>query len=527
MPSRSPYPDVEIPSMPLSAFVLEHAAARGDKPALIDGPTGRTLTFADIALGTKRVAAALQARGIKKGDVVAIFSPNLPEYALAFHGVATAGGIVTTLNPTYTADELGYQLRDSGARTLITVPALLERARQATHGTAVTEIIVFGEADMATHFASLVAYDGALRPVEIDPARDVVALPYSSGTTGLNKGVMLTHRNLIANVVQLLGTGQDHSNDVLLAVLPFFHIYGMEVILNVGLRVGATTVTMPRFDLEQYLTLVQRYRVTFAHVVPPIIIALAKHPMVDTFDLSSITSVFSGAAPLGAETSAACSARLGAVMRQGYGMTETSPATHCTPHDPAKIKRGSVGVCVPNTECKIVSLETGEELAANQEGELCVRGPQVMLGYHNRPEATAEILSPDGWLRTGDIGYADEDGNFFIVDRAKELIKYKGMQVAPAELEALLLTHPAVADAAVVPYPDDEAGEVPKAFIVARGTISLDQVMSFVADRVAPFKRIRHIELIAEIPKSASGKILRRVLVQRDRKEVGSAKSSG
>ncbi|MDQ6829825.1 MAG: AMP-binding protein, partial [Gemmatimonadota bacterium] len=428
MSCRSPYADVEIPSVPLSEFVLEHATARGDKPALIDGPSGRVLTYAAVAAGTKSVAAALQARGIGKGDVIAIFSPNLPEYALAFHGVAIAGGIVTTLNPTYTTEELAYQLRDSGARMLITVPPLLERASLASHGTAVTELVVFGEAEGAMPFASFVAHDGPLRPVPIDPARDVVALPYSSGTTGLNKGVMLTHRNLIANVVQMLGTGMDHSDEVLLAVLPFFHIYGMEVILNIGLRAGATTVTMPKFDLEQYLTLIERYRVTFAHVVPPIIIALAKHPLVDKFDLSSLRSVFSGAAPLGAAVSAACGSRLDAVMRQGYGMTETSPATHCTPHDPEKIKPGSVGVCLPNTECKILSLDTGKEVGRNHDGELVVRGPQVMLGYHHRPEATAEILSADGWLRTGDIGYADDDGNFFIVDRAKELIKYKGMQ---------------------------------------------------------------------------------------------------
>jgi len=257
--------------------------------------------------------------------------------------------------------------------------------------------------------------------------------------------------------------------------------------------------------------------VTLTHLVPPIVLALSKNPVVDNYDLSKLKTIFSGAAPLDEHLTRACMKRLGCDVRQGYGMTETSPVTHSSPADPALVKFGSVGVPAPNTECKIVSLETGEALGTNKEGEVCVRGPQIMKGYLNRPEATAATIDAEGWLHTGDIGYVDDKGHFFIVDRAKELIKYKGFQVPPAELEALLLIHPCVADAAVIPYPDDEAGEVPKAFVVLKGEVTPEELMKFVAMRVAPHKKIRLLEFIDKIPKSPSGKILRRLLVQRER----------
>jgi acyl-CoA synthetase (AMP-forming)/AMP-acid ligase II len=261
----------------------------------------------------------------------------------------------------------------------------------------------------------------------------------------------------------------------------------------------------------------QDYGVTWAYLVPPIVLALAKHPLVDKYDLSKLKSILSGAAPLGKDVTQACADRLKCLVRQGYGLTETSPVTHFTPNDPAKIKPGSIGPLVAATECRIIDYTNDAELGPNQEGELWVRGPQVMQGYLNRPDATRAVINPDGWFRTGDIGYADEDSYFYIVDRLKELIKYKGLQVAPAELEAVLLTHPAVADAAVIPSPDEEAGEVPKAFVVLRGEATPDELMAFVADKVAPYKKIRRLEVIEQIPKSASGKILRRVLVERER----------
>src|SRR4029078_2191481 len=310
---------------------------------------------------------------------------------------------------------------------------------------------------------------------------DLVALPYSSGTTGLPKGVMLTHHNLVANLCQMEGLCYFYETDTLICVLPLFHIYGLVVVLNMGLYSGATVVLMPRFELESFLKAVQDYDVSLAHIVPPIVLSLSKHPIVDNYKLPKLKKFVSGAEPLGEELTRACMDRLGCSVRQGYGMTETSPVTHSSPAPPKQIKFGSVGVPAPNTECKIIELETGESLGRNQKGEVCVRGPQIMVGYLNNPEATARTIDADGWLHTGDIGYADEDGHFFILDRAKELIKYKGFQVPPAELEAVLLTHPCVADAAVIPCRDDEAGEIPKAFVVLKSEATEDELIDFVA----------------------------------------------
>ena len=514
---RSPFPEVEIPGAPLPDFVFGRVKERADKPALIDGVSGRVLTHGEVASLVRRAAAGLARRGFRKGDVLAIFSPNVPEYAVAFHATATLGGATTTINPLYTAEEVSKQLKDAGAKYLVTVPPLVEKAAGACRETGVEEMFVFGEGVGATPFASLLEGDADPPRVEIDPREDVVALPYSSGTTGESKGVCLTHQNLAANLAQIDGTRHATGDDTFVGVLPMFHIYGLNVILNYGLYVGATTVVLPRFDLEQTLQVIQDYRVTLGHFVPPIILALARHPAVDAYDLSSLKTIFSGAAPLGEHVQRECARRTGCYIKQGYGMTETSPATHMVPHEPGRERFGSVGALAPNTECKVVDLGTGAELGPDEEGEICVRGPQVMKGYLNKPEATARTIDPEGWLHTGDIGYADSEGCFYIVDRAKELIKYKGFQVAPAELEAVLLTHPSVADCAVIPCPDDEAGEVPVAYVVPRGEAAPDEIMRYVAERVAPHKKVRRVELVGQIPKSPSGKILRRVLVARER----------
>lgn len=516
---RGPYPAVSIPEVPLTEFVLEHVDEVRDKPALIEGPTGRQITYAQFAEAVRRTAAGLARRGFAKGDVFAILSPNVPEYAIAFHAVATLGGVNTTVNPLYTAAEVAHQLQDAGAKLLVTIPQFVEKARAAAQEANIEELFVFGEAAGATPFAWLLESDGEPPRVEINPREDLVALPYSSGTTGLPKGVMLTHHNLVANLCQMDGLNFFHRDDTLIAVLPLFHIYGLMVVLNMGMRMGATIVTMARFDLEQFLQIVEKYNVTMAHLVPPIVLALTKSPEVDNYNLSKLKTIFSGAAPLGENISRACTERLGCGIRQGYGMTETSPVTHSTPAGEARVKLGSVGPPAPSTECKVVNPGTGSELGANEEGEICVRGPQIMKGYLNQPEATAHTIDTENWLHTGDIGYADEDGYFFIVDRVKELIKYKGFQVAPAELEGLLLSHPAIADAAVIPLPDDEAGEVPKAFIVLKGEVTAEEILDFVAAHVAPYKKIREVEFIDKIPKSLSGKILRRVLVQAEREK--------
>jgi acyl-CoA synthetase (AMP-forming)/AMP-acid ligase II len=448
--------------------------------------------------------------------VVAIYMPNLPEYALVFHGVCSAGAVNTTVNPLYTAGELAFQLRDSGARMLVTVPPFLDAAREAAEEVGGIELAVAGEAEGATPLTELIERGAEPPAAEIDPARDLAVLPYSSGTTGLPKGVMLTHRNLVANVLQAntpLGVGPD---DVLIGVLPFFHIYGMTTIMNLGLRAGAKIVTMPRFDLGQFLELIEAHRATHVFIVPPIALALAKDPAVERSDLSSLRVAMSGAAPMSEELAGRVSERIGAVVMQGYGLTETSPVTHCNPIEAQRVKAGTIGPPLPDTECRLVDPESGEELGAGERGELWIRGPQVMSGYLNNPEATSATIDEDGWLHTGDVAVFDEDGYFQIVDRLKELIKYKGFQVPPAELEALLIGHPAVADSAVIGVPDEEAGELPKAFVVAGAEVSDEELLSYVAERVAPQKRIRLIERVDEIPRSPSGKILRRVLADRE-----------
>jgi acyl-CoA synthetase (AMP-forming)/AMP-acid ligase II len=522
---KSQSPDVSIPEIPITEYVLRHADRLGDKPALIDGPTGRTLTYRQLKEGVRRVAAGLAARGLKQGDVIAIYSPNLPEYALALLGAASIGVVTTTANPLYTADELAKQLEDAGARLLVTVPPFLDKAKEAASKCGIADIYVFGAAEGARPFTELMQHGAEPPSVRIAAADDIVVLPYSSGTTGLPKGVMLTHRNLVANLCQCEGMqhfdgfGED---DVTMAVLPFFHIYGMVVIMMLGLSKGGTVVVMPRFDLMEFLALAQKYRATILPLVPPIVLGLVKHPAVAQHDLSSVRLVFSGAAPLGEDMARELSRKLGCPVVQGYGMTEASPVTHLSPTSNAPWKPGSAGCVVPNTEVQIVDVVTGEAVRQGAEGELWMRGPQIMKGYLGRPDETAACLDKDGWYHTGDVGYVDGDGFFFIVDRTKELIKYKGLQVAPAELEALLVTHPAVLDAAVVRKADEEAGEVPKAYVVLRadaasqGT-SATAIMDWVAGRVAPHKRIRHVEFIDQIPKSASGKILRRVLIDRDK----------
>ncbi len=514
---RAPEQDVAIPDVALTPFLLERAAGRGDKAAFIDGAAGHTITYREWAESTRKVAAGLGDRGFRKGDVFAIYSPNLPEYAIAFHAVALDGGITTTINPTYTVAELTEQLRDAGARYLLTVPSCIEKAARAARDSSVEEVFVFGEADGATPFASLLATDADPPQVEISPRDDLVALPYSSGTTGLPKGVMLTHYNLVANLVQsaeVLGVRPD---EIMLGVLPFFHIYGMNVIMNLALHIGATVITMTRFELEPCLALMQKYRVTYANVVPPIVLALAKSPVVENYQLGSLRLIFSGAAPLKENIASAASERLGCQVIQGYGLTETSPVTHAVRPGARQIKAASIGPPLPNTEVKVIDVTTGTELPSGREGELCIRGPQVMRGYWKRPEATTAMIDADSWLHTGDIGYADGDGSFFIVDRLKELIKYKGMQIAPAELESVLLGHPSVADAAVIPVPDDEAGQVPKAYVVLKDETTPEALMEYVAERVAPYKKVRAIEVTTQIPKSPSGKILRRVLVEQER----------
>jgi acyl-CoA synthetase (AMP-forming)/AMP-acid ligase II len=517
---RSVLPDIDIPSTSLPSFVLEHAARFGDKPALIDGPSGRTITYAQLGGMTRALASGLAARGFGAGDVFAIFSPNVPEYAVAFHGVLIAGGTNTTINSLASAQDIESQLLATRARFLLTIPQFLDRALPAAQAAGVEEVFVLGEAVEGTSaFSSLFATGAASVDVDVDSAQAIAAMPMSSGTTGFAKVVQLTQRNLVANVLQSDAAIGIRPDDVMIGVLPFFHIYGMTVLVNLALRKGATVVTMPRFDLDEFLRLMDTHRVTFACLVPPIVLALAKHPAVDSHDLSALERVMSGAAPLDASVCEAAAARLDCIVLQGYGLTETSPVMSAPTRDPSQGRPASSGFILPNTEIRVAHLETGDDCAADEDGEIWIRGPQVMKGYLDDPVADAYTLPGDGWLRTGDIGHADADGYLYVVDRLKELIKYRGFQVPPAELEALLVQHPAVADAAVIPSPDHTAGEVPKAFVVKRADaeVTEGELMSWVSERVPSYKKVRRVEFIDEIPRSLSGKILRRVLVEKER----------
>ncbi|MBL3685595.1 4-coumarate--CoA ligase family protein [Leucobacter zeae] len=532
MTYASSFPALTIPDQSVYEYVFGGLLPEDlERVAVIDGPSGAETTYGQLRGQVLAIAGSLAARGIGVGDVVALHAPNVPAFVSAFHGILRSGATVTTVTALSTAAEIERQLRDSGATLLITVSPLLAASGPGAEaaGVPADRIVVMdgvgAEADPDGHpnLRDLLASGAPAPEVDFDPATHLAAIPYSSGTTGRPKGVMLTHTNLVANVLQTRPALTLDSHDRVLAVLPFTHIYGLTVLLNLALAHRAVLVTMPRFDLAEFLRTIQDQRTTAVFIAPPIAVALAKHPMVDEYDLSAIEFVLSGAAALDAHLARAVADRLGTLVLQGYGMTEMSPVSHVIPRDRDDIDRGSIGLLVPGSEMRVVDIETGEEVAVpasgrSEPGEMLIRGPQIMAGYLNNPEATAATIEPDGFLHTGDIVEIDATGQVFVVDRLKELIKYKGYQVPPAELEALLLTHPGIADAAVVAFPDDDAGEVPKAFVVRQpgAELSEDEVIAFVADRVAPPKKVRRVEFIDAIPKSASGKILRKDLRARD-----------
>jgi acyl-CoA synthetase (AMP-forming)/AMP-acid ligase II len=541
MSFASPLPPVNIPDVSLFDYLfggLDEADL--DRVAFIDAARGTRVSFREVRDQVLATAGALAARGIAAGQVVALHAPNGPGYGVAFHGVLRAGAAVTTMPVLATAEDIARQLTASGAVALIVDPTLAVSALAGAEaaGLPAERVILLrapkdahGDGQGARHpvLSDLIEEGRPAPEVTLDPATHMAALPYSSGTTGRPKGVRLSHRNLIANLAQI----EDHllgRDDVVMAVLPFFHIYGMTVLLNLALRRRATLVTMPRFDLTAFLQALAEYRVSWGFIAPPIAVALAKQSLVDEYDLSELRVVFSGAAPLDGALGRALAERLGVAVIQGYGMSELSPVSHFTPEaKAAEVSCESVGYAVPNSENILLDPATGKEIplpesGVSERGELCVKGPNVMLGYLDDAAATDAMIDADGFLHTGDIATVDATGIVTIVDRIKELIKYKGYQVAPAELEALLLTHPGIADAAVIGVHDAEGEEVPKAFVVRRAGIdggealTEERVMDFVAGRVAPYKKVRRVEFIDVVPKSASGKILRREL--RDREQT-------
>ncbi len=485
------------------------------------------MTYRELTDGVRRVAAGLARHGLNRGDVLAMIAPNSPEWLLGCYGAMAAGAAVTGVNPLYTTPEVATQLTQTGARFVLTVPSFLDTARAAVAASGNRcEIILIGPES-----AGCIPFDGLLSgddagPVAAVAGTDLALLPTSSGTSGLPKGVLLTHRACVANVLQQRPALSYTADDRVLAVAPFFHATGFFVVANGVLDAGGTVVTMPRFDVEQMLGLIQSHRITATVVVPPIVLALAKHPAVDRYDLTSLRWLACGAAPLGGELQQAAAQRLGCPIVQGYGMTELTAGIAIWPTD-RPVRPGAAGALLPGVQARVVDLATGADLPPGGTGELWWRGPAAMSGYLGDPDATAATIDADGWVHSGDIGRIDPDGALFVVDRVKELIKVKGFQVAPAELEAVLRTHPGISEAAVVAMPDERAGERPKAFVVVArtGELDADEVMAWVAKRVAPHKRLGAVEFIDAVPTSPSGKTLRRLL--RAAPSAGAAVSSG
>eukprot|EP01080_Neovahlkampfia_damariscottae_P007366 gene7366-11688_t len=522
---KSSLPDVKYPEdITLQDYVLGKAAKFGDAPAFIDFDSKFTLTFNQVIGMSDIFAQNLWIQNkFQHKEVVAIFSANHPLCSIVLYGTLKAGGTLTTLNPLYTDREVHKQLLDSQAKYMVTIPQVLDTAKKACADSNVKKIYVMSPDAVETTVSDgiqILDFKNLLAPVkekveikfESNPKEDIAILPYSSGTTGVSKGVMITHTNLVANVAQGEHEGLVISpGEKLIGVLPYFHIYALYAFLAAGLSRGCCTISLPRFDLVKFLTIIQEYKVERVHIVPPIVLALAKHPVIEKFDLSSLKAVVSAAAPLTSALTMECQKRLNVSINQGYGMTESSPLISAQFDN--KAIAGGAGVLISNIEARIVD-ENGKDLGYDNEGELVIRGPNVMKGYLGNEEATKYTIR-DGWLFTGDIAKIEKKTNeVFILDRVKELIKYKGFQVPPAELEGLLLGHPAVADCCVIGVQDDEAGELPKAFIVLKPNTkaTAEEIMEFIAKDVSPQKKIRLVEFIDAIPKSASGKILRRVL---------------
>nr|AIS92505.1 4-coumarate:CoA ligase 1 [Epimedium sagittatum] len=520
---RSKLADIYIPNhLPLHSYCFENLSQFSSRPCLINGATGEIQTYAEVELICRKVAKGLQNLGIKQHDVIMILLPNTPEFVFTFLGASYLGATTTTASPFYTPAEIAKQAKASNARLVITQASYVEKLTEFASENNVKIVCTDSPPENCIHFSDLTQSDETQLPqVDIQPD-DVVALPYSSGTTGLPKGVMLTHKGLVTSVAQQVD-GENpnlymNSEDVLLCALPMFHIYSLNSILLCGLRVGAAILIMQKFDIIQLFELVQKYKVSIAPFVPPVVLAIVKNPASDNYDLSTIRTVMSGAAPMGKELEDSLRTKLpNAKLGQGYGMTEAGPVlAMCLAFakEPFEIKSGSCGTVVRNAQMKIVDPETGASLPRNQPGELCIRGDQIMKGYVNDPEATAATIDKQGWLHTGDVGYIDDDDELFIVGRLKELIKYKGFQVAPAELEALLVNHPNISDAAVVPMKDDAAGEIPVAFVVRLNgsQITEDKIKQYISKQVVFYKRIGKVFFVDSIPKAPSGKILRKDL---------------
>ncbi|WJX60109.1 4-coumarate--CoA ligase 3 [Trifolium repens] len=522
---KSKLPDIPISNhLPLHTYCFEKLSEISDRPCLIVASTGKTYTYGETYLQCRKIAAGLSKLGIQKGDVIMILLQNSAEFVFSFLAASMIGAVATTANPFYTSAEIFKQITVSKTKLIITQAMYVDKLKQSEKDELIDfKIITVDEPpENCLHFSVISEEnEDELPEVEFDP-EDAVALPFSSGTTGLPKGVILTHKSLITGVAQQVDGENPNlyltKEDVLLCVLPLFHIFALSTVLLCALRAGSAVLLMQKFEIGTLLGLIQKHKVTVAMVVPPLVLALAKNPIVAEFDLSSIRLVLSGAAPLGEELEEMLRNRIPqAVLGQGYGMTEAGPVLSMSlsfAKHPLPVSSGSCGTVVRNAELKVLDRETGRSLGYNQPGEICIRGQQIMKGYLNDVNATKATIDEGGWLHTGDIGYIDDNDEIFIVERVKELIKFKGFQVPPAELEGLLISHPSIVDAAVVPQKDVAAGEVPVAFVVRSNGLDLTEeaVKEFIAKQVVFYKRLHKVYFINAIPKSPSGKILRKDL---------------
>ncbi|KAI1823603.1 hypothetical protein F4861DRAFT_311204 [Xylaria intraflava] len=549
MPVQSSYEEIDIPDVDLWTLLFERNDKQwpDDKEIYIDADTKRSYTWLQVKNTAIEFGRGLRSQwGFKRGDVLGFFSPNSIDYPTVFFGAHYAGGAASSANPTYKPDELAFQMKDSRVKGIVTQLPLLPVVREAARSIGLPEdrIILLGDdrdpSGKFKHFTEIKQSGsrGALNSGQtpVDPKNDLAFLAYSSGTTGLPKGAQLTHRNIVANLLQLEYVdfkfngvyhtgGLDGKGDKQLAILPLFHVYGLTCIALAAIRMGLPAIILPKFDLDKACQAIQEFGITFASVPPPVVLALAKHPAVSKYDLSSIKFMNSGAAPLGRDLVEMVWNRLTIPVMQGYGLSETSPTLTKGIIFDWKRYNGAVGKLLPNITARIVDLD-GKDVRTGEEGELWVKGPNVFPGYLNRPELQKDTFSADGYFRTGDIGCFDAKGNLYITDRLKELIKYKGFQVAPAELEGILQGHKDIADACVVSAHDrTRETEVPRAYVVLKPGVPANdatakEITSWLGSRVAEHKKLRGgVRFIDEIPKNASGKLLRRVLKDRAKAE--------
>jgi long-chain acyl-CoA synthetase len=531
--------NLAYPKVPLHAVLEKTAKEHPEKVAI--AYLKREITHAELDSLSNKFAGALAALGVKKGDRVAVFLPNIPQFVITYFGVLKAGAVLTAISPLHKEREVEYQLGDSEAETIVALDSLYPIVEKVWSKTKLKNVVVTSAEDYASNtavspsrvgqkpnvysFKELLTEKGAAPPnVHIDPEEDLAALQYTGGTTGTAKGAMLTHLNMVSNAVAFAAWIKGTADETFLVALPLFHIYGMTTSMNVPISLAAKMVLLPKFDPATVLETIQRHRVAVFCGVPTMYSVLLANPELGRFDLTSIRVCISGASPLPPQVQKKFMEITGGFLAEGYGLTEASPVTHCNPVDKTMrtVRVGSIGLPLPDTDARIVDVETGEKtLEAGETGELTVKGPQVMKGYWRKPEETALVLR-GGWLLTGDIAKMDQDGYFYITDRKKDLIKYKDYSVYPRELEDVLYEHPAVKLCAVVGKPTPMVGEIPKAFIVLKDAAKAteEEIMAFVKEKVAPYKAVREVEFRQALPISAAGKVLRRALQEEEKRKT-------